>query len=44
MAINFPSSPTLNQISQVESNFYIWDGAVWVGYQRFSYILSQLWV
>ena len=32
MAINFPNSPTLNQISQVGSNYYIWDGASWVGY------------
>ena len=32
MAINFPSSPTLNQISQVGSNYYIWDGSAWVGY------------
>ena len=26
MAINFPSSSTLNQISQVGSNYYIWMG------------------
>jgi hypothetical protein len=26
MAINFPSSSTLNQISQVGSNYYIWNG------------------
>ena len=40
MAINFPSSPTLNQISQVGSNYYIWDGASWVGYST-SFSLSE---
>jgi len=32
MAINFPNSPTLNQIAQVGSNYYIWNGSSWVGY------------
>ena len=32
MAINFPNSPTLNQISQVGDNFYIWNGSAWIGY------------
>ena len=40
MAINFPSSPTLNQISQVGSNYYIWDGSAWVGYST-SFSLSE---
>ena len=40
MAINFPSSPTLNQISQVGSNYYIWNGAAWVGYST-SFSLSE---
>ena len=32
MAINFPNSPTLYQISQVGDSFYIWNGSAWVGY------------
>lgn len=32
MAINFPNSPTLNQIAQVGTNYYIWNGSSWVGY------------
>jgi hypothetical protein len=32
MAINFPNSPTLNQVSQVGTNYYIWNGTAWVGY------------
>jgi len=32
MAINFPDSPTLNQIALVGSSYYIWNGTSWVGY------------
>ena len=32
MAINFPNSPTLNQIAQVGNNFYIWNGNAWFGF------------
>jgi hypothetical protein len=32
MAINFPDSPTLNEIALVGSSYYIWNGTSWVGY------------
>ena len=32
MAINFPDSPTLNQIAQVGNSSYVWNGNAWIGY------------
>lgn len=32
MAINFPDSPTLNQIVYLGNSSYIWNGSAWVGY------------